>query len=239
MRQTISTPPGSYMQRLFGFLSEISVNNNRPWFEEHRAEYQWLRDRWMADVDRLIGLMSVWDPAMASQTAKSCAYRFYRDTRFSNDKSPYKTFFSALFSPLGRKTDHAAYYLQVGVDESGLYGGLWMPPPAMLKKVRRAVIDNVEELDEILAAPDMKRWFPHWCEGGSLKTAPQGWPKDHPRIDLLRLRQYGRECILDRGFFMRPDWVEEADRRFHALKPLIDFLNYSIDEEEEPQLRIL
>lgn len=223
----------TYMPHLYEFLMQVAANNNRPWFQEHRAIYDELRTLWLADLDRLIALITQWEPEMASQTARTATYRFNRDTRFSTDKSPYKTFFSAAFCIYGRKADRAGYYLQIGTSrDEGLYGGIWMPEAPVLKKLRRAVVDNYEELEEILARPQMRRWWPEWCTGGSLKTVPKGWDRNHPLAHLLRLRQYGRECAVDRKFFCSPDWVERTAERFHALKPLIDFLNYSIDEEE-------
>lgn len=226
------------MMELFEFLRAVRANNNREWLAAHRAEYDTLRTAWLAQVDQLIGYMSEWEPAIASQTAKSAAYRFARDTRFSHDKSPYKTFFSALLSPWGRKTERAAYYLHIEPADpddpastgSGVYGGIWCPPSPMLKKLRHAIVDNIEEFREICNAPDLVKHFPGWW-GERLKTMPQGWDRNHPEAELLRLKEYGRFSPIDESVFTRPDWPRIASERMRILKPLVDFLNYSIDEE--------
>lgn len=214
---------------LFRYLDSLAANNDRAWFAEHRAEFDRLRAEFMDDLQRMINEMAKADPSLKYLHAPDCVYRIYRDIRFSHDKSPFKTFFSASISPYGRKTARPCWYLHVGSELSALYGGLWEPEPKVLKKIRKAIVDNVEEFREVTETPEIEAVYPGWY-GRKLKTAPQGYPKDHPDIDLLRLTEYGKECDLDRSFFARPDWPEQAARKALLLKPMIDFLNYSIDE---------
>ncbi len=229
-------PTNYYTTRLFEFLRAVSKNNNREWFHAHKAEYDELRGLWMADLDRMLSLMTAWEPQLVSQSAKTCAYRFYRDTRFSQDKSPYKTFFSAAISPWGRKLPRAGYYLHVGLDEenlwggSGLYGGLWCPDTAMLRKMRRAIVDNIEEFEGIVNDSELAKYYPGWI-GEKLKKVPTGWDKNHPQAELLKLKEYGRLCSCKERFFTDPSWVDIAAERFSLLKPLVDFINYSLDED--------
>ncbi len=222
--------PGEYVPELYEFLRGVAANNSRPWFQEHKEQYLRLRQAWYADLDRLIDTMAAWEPGMRTQTAKSAAYRFYRDTRFSPDKSPYKTHFSALLSPMGRKTRYAAYYVELGL-EGGLYAGIWCPDSYMLRKVRNAIVDNIDEWREVTRTPDIERYFPGWESRDDLKTVPKGWPKDHPQADLLRKRQYGKFCPCPEEFFSRPEWIDEASERLRMLKGFVDFINYSIDED--------
>ena len=225
-----------YTLHLFEFLHQIAANNCREWFYAHKNEYDELRAQWMEDVDKLISLMALWEPQLSSQSAKSCAYRFHRDTRFSQDKSPYKTFFSAAISPWGRKLHRAGFYLHMGIDEenlwggSGLYGGLWCPDAHILRKIRHAIVDNIEEFEDIINSPEFIKYFPSWI-GERLKTIPKGWDKNHPQAEILKLKEYGRLCSCKEIFFTDPAWVEIAAQRFALLKPLVDFINYSIDEE--------
>ena len=221
-----------YIKQLYSFLDSLKKNNNREWFEAHRADYEQLRKLWLDDLDRLIGFMSEFDPRLATLTARSCAYRIYRDTRFSNDKTPSKTFFSASITPGGRKSPYAGYYIEIGNPTSydqGLYGGLWCPEPRMLAKIRHAIVDNIEEWEEIINNPTLQRAFPDWC-CSTLKTAPKGWPKDHPQIEFLRMTNYGRVRPCTREFYLDPAWPERAAELFQALSPFINFLNYTIDE---------
>ena len=133
----------------------------------------------------------------------------------------------------GTRDERAGYYLQMDnrPEEGGLYGGFWCPDSAQLRKLRQAIVDNIDELESIRAEPALRSLYgPGWC-GPALKTAPAGWPKDHPQIELLRLKSYGKSHPLPPEFFARPDWPEEAADRTAPLRPLVDFINYSLDEE--------
>lgn len=217
------------MKDLYSFLEQLAANNDRAWFAEHKDEYDCLRQWWIGELQILIDEMAALDPSLAHVQARDCLYRIYRDTRFSNDKTPYKTFFSALISPTGRHCERACYYFHQGIDETALYGGIWCPDAKTLKKLRKAIIDNVDEFRSIVETPEIERHFPGWW-GRQLKTAPKGYDRDHPDIDLLRLTEYGKCCNLPRSFFDKPGWQKRAAKLFALLKPMNDFLNYSIDE---------
>lgn len=223
-----------YMTRLFAFLRQLSANNNREWFKDHKAEYDELRSHWIADLDRLISLMCSYEPGMKTQSGKECTYRIYRDTRFSPDKTPYKLHFAALLSPFGRKTTLASDYLHVGMKscmaDCGFYGGLWMPEQPVLKKVRKAIIDNIEEFEDILHAPELVT-SGATLVGDRLKTVPKGYDRNHPQAELLRMKEYGLYIPADEKLFSSPEWVDKAAETFRLFKPLNDFLNYSITEE--------
>ncbi len=216
-------------KQLFDFLTRLAENNDRTWFAANRAEYDSLRADWLTKIQRIINALAVNDPTLRGVQASDCAYRIYRDTRFSHDKTPYKTYFSALISPTGRHCDRACYYVHIGADECAVYGGVWCPETPILKKLRRAIIDNIEEFREITEAPEVEDLYPGWY-GRKLKTAPKGYDRDHPDIDLLRLTEFGKEHRLDRDFFDDPEWPEKIAAMLQVLKPMNDFLNYSIDE---------
>lgn len=216
-------------RQLFDFLTRLAENNDRPWFAANRAEFDALRAQWIDSVQRIVNALAVDDPSLRGVRATDCVYRIYRDTRFSHDKSPFKTYFSALISPIGRHCDRACYYVHVGVEECAVYGGVWSPEAPVLKKLRRAIVDNIEEFREITETPEIKALYPGWY-GRKLKTAPKGYDRDHPDIDLLRLTEYGKCHELDRAFFDAPDWPEKVASMLRILKPMNDFLNYSIDE---------
>ena len=221
-----------YTHDLFKFLNELARNNNREWFNAHKPQYLELRGQWMADLGRMHQAMCAWEPRLNAFPTEAFAYRIYRDTRFSPDKTPYKTYFSAIFSPYGKECHRGSYYLHMapGKGQSGLFGGVWLPPSPVLKKLRHAIVDNIEEFEDILNAPEMKEYFATW-DSNTLKTAPKGWPKDHPQIELLKMKDYGKVHYLDESFFYTPDWPEKAAELYRYLKPFVDFLNYSIDEE--------
>ncbi len=221
--------PAPDMKALYAFLNELAANNDRAWFAANKTRYDSLRAWWISRLQILINEMACFDHSLAHIEAKDCLYRIYRDTRFSTDKTPYKTYFSALISPTGRHCDRACYYFHQGIDESMLCAGIWCPEPKILRKLRKAIIDNVEEFRSITETPEIEKHFPGWF-GPQLKTAPKGYDRNHPDIDLLRLTEYGKCCILPQSFFDTEGWQKRAAQLFALLKPMNDFLNYSIDE---------
>ena len=218
-------------EKLFNFLERLDRNNNRPWFQAHKSEFDELRLEWMSDIDRLIGACLEWEPRYRWLSAKDCTFRIYRDTRFSLDKTPYKTYFSAGLSPRGKSSDMAGFYISAGIKECGIYGGLWAPDATVLRKMRKAIVDNIEEFEEIVTAPRVLELYPEWA-GETLKTIPKGWPRNHPQAPLLRLLHYGREHTVSREFYSDPEWPLRAAEIMHPLKPLVDFINYTIFEED-------
>lgn len=220
-----------YISQLFEFLQQLAANNNRQWFAENKSQYIELRQLWENDIDRLIAYMSTWDSRLSHLSAKTTAYRIYRDIRFSPDKSPFKTHFGAAFSPYGKSTHRAALYLHMdNSPQSGIYGGLWCPDSSMLRKIRRAIVDNIEEFEDIVNSPDLISTFPDWC-GESLKTVPKGYDRNHPLAHYIRLKDFARFAHIPRQQFLNPDWPEIIAEKFSKIAPLIQFLNYSISEE--------
>lgn len=218
---------------LYEFLEETARNNNRPWFAAHKDEYDEVRRKWMSQLQEMLDRMAAIIPGQPHITAQQAAYRYYRDTRFSADKSPYKCYFSATGGPGSRSAVLAGYYVQIDPrpEENGLYAGLYCPDSAMLRKLRRAIVDNIEEFEEITSSASFVRdWGSPWI-GGRLKTAPQGWAKDHPQIELLRLKDYGKFHKCTRSFFENPDWPARTAALFATAAPLVNFLNYSLTEE--------
>ena len=217
----------------FKFLDRLAANNDRPWFQAHRAEYDAVQAQWLDDLQRLLNTAATFRPELGNVAAKDCSYRIYRDTRFSPDKTPYKTHLGAVISARGRHGQGACFYVQIGggYAGTGVYGGLWMPDAAQKRKVRSAIDADADEFAEIAAALDADPAFtPQWW-GEALKTAPKGWPKDHPMIEYLRLNEWGRFAPMRPEDFATASWTDTAARHIHALAPLVDFINFSINED--------
>ena len=120
---------------LIAFLAELSENNAKPWFDEHRPTYERLRDEWIAFVGQVIDGISQFDPSVGIVSPKDALFRINRDIRFSKDKRPYKTTFSAAICPQGRTSGQPAYYFQVAeTGELMIAGGVYMPEPATLAR---------------------------------------------------------------------------------------------------------
>lgn len=217
------------LSQILGFLGQLASNNNREWFRANKDTYDSLRAAWVRDIELLRERMAVWEPELRRQPLNDCFYRIYRDTRFSPDKTPYKTYFSVAFSPYGRKTLRAAYYFQTGICESGIYGGIWNAGSDMVRKLRRAISDNDEEFSGIITPILGKGGYS--LTGEALKTAPKGFSPDDPMIEFLRRKQLGVwRGITPEELMSAEDWTETVSEEFRRLKPLTDFINYSFDE---------
>lgn len=129
--------------KIYDFLGRLAENNNRDWFAAHRDEYDEVNALWLADVQRLIDRMSLWDKSLTGLKARDSVYRIYRDTRFSPDKSPYKRHFGALIGQGGRKCALSSCYVHIQPGNSGLHGGIWCPERDVLDALRHAVDDNI------------------------------------------------------------------------------------------------
>lgn len=219
------------IREIVSFLEELQRNNNRPWFQENKTRYDSLRARFETGVHALIQRIALFEPEIAGTEAKDCIYRIYRDIRFSPDKTPYKRYFSAYIAPGGRKSEKGGYYIHIEPDNCLLSGGVWCPPPRLLKMLRQAVFDHIEEFTEISENPDFRRAFPEW-DGDVLQRLPQAYAneKDFPRPDLLKRKDYvviGRKPL---SFFDRADWIDAAAADFRTMLPFNRFLNYTVDE---------
>lgn len=218
------------MKQLFKYLENLKRNNNREWFAEHRQEYDTLRMRFEGDISKLLVLMSMYDDELKNLTPKDCIYRIYRDIRFSEDKTPYKTHFGVLMTKYGRKLNRAGYYLHIEPGASMLCAGLWFPDPALLKAVRKEICDNAEELVEIMENPEIKRIYGSFDKEKSLKKIPNGYPKDFPYPELLKLKNFGIVYEAKNDFFYDRNWVEKVSEYFRPAKAMNDFFNFTADE---------
>lgn len=223
---------GGDMAATIDFLHQLESNNNRPWFKERKVLFDDLRAHWLLRLQQLIDHMAEWEPGLRGLQAKQATYRIYRDTRFSPDKTPYKTYFSASMSASHDNTHHCGYYFELGArpDFCGTYGGVWCPDSPTLAKLRRAIVDNSEEWLDIVNNPQLQSLYPGWC-GNSLKTIPKGYDRNHPMAEYLRLKDIGKYHRLTPTDFNDPCWPEMVSDLMRPLKPLVDFLDYSIHEE--------
>jgi uncharacterized protein (TIGR02453 family) len=215
----------------FDFLRDLDAHNHKEWFDEHRDRYQAARKDVIAFIDQLIEEIAAFDPAVRGLEAKQCLFRINRDVRFSKNKDPYKTNFGASISRGGRSSVFAGYYLHLQPGDVFAGGGLHMPPSTLLKTIRGHIDLNAPDLRAVVETPAFRETYGE-LRGDSLKTAPKGYEKDHPAIDLLRLksytgiRQYPDEALFQDGF------VRKVADDFAVLKPMLDFLNEAIGESE-------
>lgn len=212
------------LKPVLDFLSELKEHNNKAWFEENRAAYEIAKTRFESFVDQLIvGYGETED--LGGLTAKDCVMRIYRDTRFSKDKSPYKTSMGATIAPGGKKSTRLGYHLHLQPqDETLIAGGLYMPTPDQLARFRTAIDQDAASFKAIVENKEFKKYFGR-PEGEKVKTVPQGYGRDHPEIELLRFKQVVVVHHVSDETVLSPGFNTHVIKTFTAMKPFLDYLN--------------
>lgn len=214
---------------IFDFLKKLAANNNREWFKAHRETYDAVVSEVEALASILIARISFFEPGVMRLEPKDCMYRIYRDIRFSKDKSPYKNHIGIFVNPKGKKSLHCGYYLHFEPGNCMIAGGGWCPTTEMLRALRQSIVDNIDEFKDIVTDPTFRDNFPT-IGMERLKTAPKGFPKDFPYMEYLQPKDYIIWRSVPDSFFSEPDFIDQTEKAFEAMKPYHDFLNYTIDE---------
>ncbi|WP_273178155.1 DUF2461 domain-containing protein [Hoylesella pleuritidis] len=230
-------------KRILAFLTELTANNNRSWFLEHKKEYSECRVDFEAGIAEAIARISEFDPEIAHLQVKDCVYRFNRDTRFSPDKSPYKNHLGAYICARGKKALRGGYYLHL---EPGnclvAVGGYWLPTN-ILTSCRNEIMSNIEEwrrrventsFIKLFGRPGKGKWENSTKGFGLelLKTTPSGFPRDYEFIQYLRMKDYCSWTRVSDTFFEGDCWLDEIVKTFQVAKPMMDFINAVVDDYE-------
>ena len=209
-------------QSAFDFLNALKENNNREWFNQHKDTYLRETEAIEGFADALLQALNRHDE-IETLSGKKSLHRIYRDTRFSKDKTPYKTNWSGGFTRATRYR-RGGYYFHLEPGNSLIAGGFWGPNNDDLKRVRDDIAFDPAPLQKILASPAFVSTF-GTLEGEQLKTVPKGFDKEHEAVDLLRFKQY----LLIRRFpdeeVLRPDFLEQADLTYQHMRPFFDYMS--------------
>ena len=203
----------------FQFLQKLASNNNRDWFTEHKDEFDQVQKHVKLFYKAIQETLQMHD-----EIEKHKFFRIYRDVRFSKDKTPYKAHFAGSFSRSGAHL-RGGYYLRLKPGESFLAGGFWEPNKEDLYRIRKEIEIDASEFREILADKEFQKYFGGKFEGEELKTAPKGFDKTHPDIDLIRkkgyiaIRNFTDEEVLSNNF------LSEIDASYKALRPFFDLMS--------------
>jgi uncharacterized protein (TIGR02453 family) len=213
------------------FLNQLKKNNNKPWFDSHRVAYEAARIDFANFIQLVIDAVQLQDTTITGLTPKDCMFRINRDIRFSKDKTPYKTSFGASIKRGGRKSGFAGYYFHLSPGESFVGGGLWMPEPAALKKVRQEIDYNWEEFAGLLKEKNFKKTFGDLYQGGdvSLSTMPKGYEKDHPAATYLKLKSFIGETRIPDDALTKGSLHKNTVAAFATLRPLLNFINRALE----------
>lgn len=214
------------------FLKELKKNNNKPWFDLHRKEYEAAKENFTAFVQKVIDEFSKVDDAFKTVVAKDCLFRINRDVRFSKDKSPYKTNFGASINAGGKKSPGAGYYFHLEPGEVFTGGGVWQPMPDVLKKVRQEIDYNLPEFKKVISNKAFKTVYGNlsFNDEFTLSRVPKGFEPDNPAAEYLKLTSYIAMLRIEDGELTGSELVKKTVQAFKALKPVVDFINVAMHE---------
>ena len=213
----------------FKFLKDLKNNNTREWFTDNKPRYEEAKANFEEFVAELIQKISKFDPAIGELVAKKTIFRIHRDVRFSKDKSPYKINMGAHLSAHRSKVhDRAGYYLQLQPGNTFLAGGAYDPGNPWITQIRKEIDYNTKEFKKLINSASFKKHFGE-IHGEQLKTAPKGFPKDHPELDLLKYKSYLVMNKVPDKVATSNDFMKHCATVFKAMKPFDDFLNRAAD----------
>lgn len=233
---------GMKSTEIVNFLKEIMANNTREWFKAHRGEYEAAKAEFEGGVAEAIRSISSFDPSISHITVKDATYRFYRDTRFSTDKSPYKNHLGAYIAAKGKKSLHGGYYLHIEPGHCLLACGNYWLPTNILTSCRNEIMGNIDEWLRCVESKEFVKYFGAGEDAGwsdsrgfgleRLKTCPSGFPRHYEHLRYLRMKDYCCWHHVPDTFFERKDWLDRMNEVFIAAKPMMDFVNSVIDDYE-------
>lgn len=204
------------------FLKRLAKNNNRDWFNTHKDQYQHAQENAIQFFDHLLGKMNTHD-RIETTSGKKCLYRIYNDIRFSTDKSPYNPRFAGSLKR-AKPMLRGGYYLWIKSGYSRLGCGFSYPNPEDLKRIRFDIRDNYKKWNRLLNYKSIESNFGCML-GEQVKTAPKGFDKDHPAIDLLRYKQYWFEHSFSDKEVLADDFLIKVNKTFKSIRPFFDYVS--------------
>ena len=215
------------------FLDDLKANNNRDWFLENKKRYEAFKKDYYQLASDLLDALKPLDASLEMQEVKNCTFRINRDIRFSKDKTPYKSHLGFWFSSGAKGQNRSGYYIHLEKGASFIAGGLYCPESDDLKKMRKEIAYFHEDLEEILEEKNFKKEFKDFDrnEKNTLKNPPRGYEKEHPAIELLKLKSFESSQAIDLSAVAKKDFVAVMSKKLIALKPLNDFINRALTSE--------
>lgn len=214
----------------FTFLETLKENNNREWFTENKAWYERARMDFEGLVAEIIKNLAAFEPEIGHINPKKCIFRIYRDTRFSADKTPYKTNFGAVFQS-NFKEKASGYYLHLSPEECFLSCGFYMPQSEQLKKIRKGIYDDFEMFQEIMNEKQFKKEIGDLNrDDNMLQRIPNGFDKNHPAAEYMKLKHFYVMKAVKKEQVLSEDFASYATKIYKIMKPLSEFLDDLVTE---------
>lgn len=218
----------------FKFLRGLARHNEREWFQSHKAEYD---DNVRGPFQRLLTDLQ---PVLAGvsehyrsepKTVGGSLFRIQRDTRFANDKTPYKTWQGArLFHERGRQIEAPSFYLHLQPGNCFVASGLWHPEPDSLRRIRHFILDNPGSWKAAAHEPKFRRRF-DLDEDEMLTRMPRGFPDDFEFAHDLRRKNFVALRAIDDEAMTGPRLLKTLETDLSGLAPFTDYLCAALDLE--------
>lgn len=225
------------MKETVEFMRLLQRNNNREWFNAHKPWFLEIQSRFGLFVEELMEAISTFDPSVKGLSVKDCTYRIYRDTRFSNDKTPYKTHLGAFIAPGGKKSGFSGYYFHVSTGDNTYPGchmlaaGDYCCESKVLQTVREDICNGEGDFDAIVKEAGKHGFLID--DDNLLKRNPKGFPADSPWSGYLRLKNYCLVRTVDDDFLFTPGLAGRVAELFRATSPFIHYVNRAIEYVRE------
>ena len=216
---------------IFRFFEQLGKNNNREWFEQHKPEFKALEAKVKQFGEALKDQLNQHD-----SIDRFKLFRVYRDVRFSKDKTPYKTHFGMAWHRT-KPEYRGGYYLHLKPNDIFLACGFWDPNPADLKRIRQEIDMDADEYRDIINEPNFKRIWGE-LQGDAVKTAPKGYAKDHPNIDLLRHKQHIFMVRYTEKDVAAEDFLDRLDTALQAVRPFVDYMSAVLTTNADGELLV-
>jgi len=203
---------------ILSFFAELETNNNREWFEPQKKRFKALEAEMKQFSADLVEAMNEHD-----SIDRYKLFRLYRDVRFSKDKTPFKTHFGISFHR-EKPALRGGYYLHIKPGDNFIATGFWNPDKDDLKRIRKEMEIDAEEFRDIMAEPSFKTIWGN-LEGEEVKTAPKGFSKEDPNIDLIKkkaylfTKRYSNKEVLSKNF------LQQVNADFQAVRPFFDYMS--------------
>ncbi len=212
------------------FLKDLKKNNNKPWFDANRKVYETAKQNFAEFIEAVIKKHAQKDASIAHLTPKDCMFRINRDVRFSKDKSPYKSNFGASINSGGKKSLTAGYYFHLEPGECFVGGGIYMPMPEELKKLRQEIDYNFSDFKKIIGSKKFKSVYGDLDRSAeyTLSRVPKGYETDNPAAEYLKLKSYVAMVKFSDADLTSKELVKKTVAAFETLQPLLVFLNKAI-----------
>lgn len=212
------------------FLKDLKKNNNKPWFDANRKTYETAKQNFAEFIEAVIKKHAQKDASISHLTPKDCMFRINRDVRFSKDKSPYKSNFGASINSGGKKSLTAGYYFHLEPGECFVGGGIYMPMPEELKKLRQEIDYNFSDFKKIIGSKKFKSAYGDLDRSAeyTLSRVPKGYETDNPAAEYLKLKSYVAMVKFSDADLTSKELVKKTVAAFETLQPLLVFLNKAI-----------